>query len=70
MLGNEEQTDVINELFHEVKKIYPHLEFLRRKNEQIEFGIMNYDQEIHWFPYYRLPEKAEKYINSWLKLKR
>ena len=59
----------LSSLTLEVRKIYKLLEYLRRNEQgQIEFGITTCRGDIVWFPYYRLPYAAEKYINSWLKL--
>jgi hypothetical protein len=59
----------MDELAFEVRKIYRLLEYLRRnENGKVEFGITTCKGNIEWFPYYRLPYEAEKYIDVWLKL--
>ena len=61
----------IEELTKEVKKIYRLLERLRRNEKgEIEFGITTIRGNIEWFPYYRLPFEAEKYIHACLKVQK
>ncbi len=50
-------------LVEEMKNIYPHLQYLRKSEGIIEFGLKT-SYGIQWFPYHRLPVRAEQYINK------
>lgn len=57
----------LNYLLDEIKEIYPYCGGLRRNGDMIEFALAT-SEGIHWFPYYRLPVKAQKYIQSLINL--
>jgi len=58
-----------SELFNEVKRLYPQLEYLKADGDDVKFGIKISNGHIHWFSYHQLPIEAEKYIDAWLKLR-